>query len=586
VLIGFKEMRKHLIVLATIISAVVLFSPRVRAHNDVNDFVINDFHANYKLFNDVNGGRATVSEKLQINFSSQNRGILRAIPIDYQEKPVKLNIKSVLRDGVSEPYSIYRQANNEVLKIGNANKTITGNHIYEIQYEMTNIISFHNNFDEWYWDINGDQWQQQFLKVSGEVELPNGWDAGELPDASCYTGSFGEHASACNISKTSSGYTFSSTKPLNANETLTVAVPLKKGIFTPRTRTDLYRENRKQLVGVGVGLLLSLIIFLLWLKWGRDYRGRGVIVPEYQPPKNLAPAEVGMLYDYRVDGRDLTATIIDLAIRGYIKIHDDSFKLLGIFKKRRFSLELVKVDISKIKLYEKLLLEGIFDPYVTGTKIEIAKIDKQKMYSSVIDVRSQIKNSLIKKYGLIEKSPIIPIIAMWGIAIVAFILAKSKGLDWGWVVGAFLTIGTATILSSLMSRRSHAGVEMLEKIDGLKLFMDTAEKDRLKMMQSIDRPYAEPSKTVYLFEELLPFAIALGVEKSWAKQFENIYKQPPEWYGGNISNFNAMTFTSSVASGLSSINTNFTKSTSSSSSGSGGGGFAGGGGGGGGGGGW
>ena len=157
---------------------------------------------------------------------------------------------------------------------------------------------------------------------------------------------------------------------------------------------------------------------------------------------------------------------------------------------------------------------------------------------------------------------------------------------WGWALGMALA-GAASILSLVfMKRRSHAGVESYEHIKGLKLYMDTAEKDRLKMMQSVDRPYAEPSPTVELFEKLLPYAVALGVEQSWAKQFENIYREQPQWYSGNTAGFNTVYFASSLASGISSMNTSFYTSTSSSSSGSGGGGFSGGGGGGGGGGGW
>ena len=118
------------------------------------------------------------------------------------------------------------------------------------------------------------------------------------------------------------------------------------------------------------------------------------------------------------------------------------------------------------------------------------------------------------------------------------------------------------------------------------MYMETAEKDRLAMTQSVDRPFAEPSHTVELFEKLLPYAVALGVEKSWSKQFENIYREEPSWYTGNYGTFNAVYFANTLGSSVSALNSNFTTSTSSSGSGSGGGGFAGGGGGGGGGGGW
>jgi uncharacterized membrane protein len=121
---------------------------------------------------------------------------------------------------------------------------------------------------------------------------------------------------------------------------------------------------------------------------------------------------------------------------------------------------------------------------------------------------------------------------------------------------------------------------MYEKVLGLKLYMNTTQKDRLKMLQSTDRPYAEPTKTVELFEKLLPFAVALGVEKSWSKQFQSILTEPPSWYSGStIVGFNA----SQLASGIGSATQTFSSSVESRSSSSGG---SGGGGGGGGGGGW
>lgn len=104
-------------------------------------------------------------------------------------------------------------------------------------------------------------------------------------------------------------------------------------------------------------------------------------------------------------------------------------------------------------------------------------------------------------------------------------------------------------------------------------------------MQSVERPYAEPSKTVNLFESLLPYAVAMGVEKSWAKQFDDIYKEQPDWYQGS-GTFTGNRLASGLSSGIGAMNSSFSHSTSSSSSGSGGGGFSGGGGGGGGGGGW
>ncbi len=559
--------------------------PTVRA--DVDDFVVNDFHARYELSNDSHGGRMTVTETIRVTFSDQNHGILRAIPTDYRNNSLRLSVLAVKRDGREEPYSTYGQANNEVLKIGDVGKTITGSHTYEIQYEMKNIIAFFDEYDEWYWDINGDQWHQPFQKVSGEVIMPAGWRTEGIPTASCYTGKSGSTQSICNITKTESGYTFASTMPLGPNETLTVATPFQKGLFTPRDRADWYHDNIWQFVGLGAGAALSLVAFRQWWRWGRDYKGRGVIVPEYEPPKNLSPAEVGLLNDYSVDSRDLTATLIDLAVRGYIKIYDEQTKTLGIFKSRKFKLELTNEKVGNLKHHERSLLQAVFKQMVKGTTQGIATINKSEMQAAVTSIRSRLKDTLTKEYGLIEESPLRPRLVVWGILVISFTaFVPITNAGWGWIVGTIVAGIVSLACGIFMTRRSHAGLAAYEKIKGLKLYMDTAEKDRLAMMQSVDRPFAEPSHTVDLFEKLLPYAVALGLEKSWAKQFENIYREPPSWYAGNYTAFNTVYFANSLAGGVSAFNSSFSTSTSSSSSGSGGGGFAGGGGGGGGGGGW
>jgi uncharacterized membrane protein YgcG len=579
---GIQRIYFCLVLLLT--AGLLLFAPKASA--DVKDFVINDFQGRYELFNDTHAGRLQVTETIQVTFSDQNHGILRAIPTDYRGHSVRLDVESVKRDGDHEGYTTYRQANNEVLKIGNAEKTITGPHTYEIRYQLKNVIAFFDDHDEWYWDINGDQWDQPFQKVRGEVIMPHGWNDEGLSTPSCYTGKFGSTNAFCDITRTSSGYTFSSRQQLGPRETLTVATPFQKGLFTPRDRTDWYRDNVWQLAGLATAVAFSLVAFGQWWRWGKDYKGSGIVVPEYKPPKDLTPAEVGLLNDYRVDSRDLSATIIDLAIRGYIKIHDEEKKRFGLFKSHKFSLELANENTGPLKAHEKTLLKALFKQMVKGTTQDLSTINKAEVQSAVGTIRSSLKKSLTHHYGLLEEKPTSALITLWGIGILFAIILISVPTGWGWKLGAVIACASALISGLLLRRRSHAGVKMYEHIKGLELYMKTAEKDRLKMMESVDRPYAEPSHTVEFFEKLLPFAVALGVENSWAKQFENIYREPPGWYSGNYATFNAVYFTHSLASGVSAFNSSFSTSTSSSGSGSGGGGSAGGGGGGGGGGGW
>lgn len=579
-------MKKVFGILIAAFLAVLFVAPRAYAASD--DTTITDFKGHYQLFNDVHGGRMTVTESYEVTFTDniEKHGLIRAIPMSYKDNSLRLDIQSIKRDGKDEPYSTSEQNDNKVLRIGAADVLVKGRHSYEIKYEMKNIISFYDKFDEWYWDINGDQWEHPFLNVSGEVVLPEGWTPDNLPTPSCFTGKFGQTTSACKLTRTATGYKFSTDNALASRENLSVAIPFQKGLFIPRDNTDIFRENIGQIVGLIAGLGLTTVTFVQWRRWGKDHPGQGTIIPEYNPPKNLSPAEVGLLHDYTVDGKDLTATIIDLAIRGYLTIKQEDKTTLGIFKSKEFTLAIKKSDLSGLRAHEKSLLEGLFSKIAVGQKVQVKSVDKTKMYKVVTDIRKQLKDDLTKKYGLFEETPMKAWAVLIGIGIVSFVVVILGHPGWGWIVG-FGIAGASTILFGiLMRRRSHAGQKMYDDIQGLKLYMNTAEKDRLKMLESVDRPYTEPTKDVVFFEKLLPFAIALGVEKTWAEQFDNIYREPPTWYSGNMATFNTVYFTNSLASGISSFNTTFTTSTSSSSSGSGGGGFSGGGGGGGGGGSW
>lgn len=157
----------------------------------VQDFVVNDFSASYKLDNTDPQGHMKIVENIKLNFSGQNRGIYRAIPIKYGDLDTNPDILNVYRDDSPEPYISYEENGNLVIKIGSSDKIITGEHEYKIEYEVENVIKFYKDYDELYWDINGDQWEQNFLSVNAGVES----DA-TLKDSKllCYTGNYGSES--------------------------------------------------------------------------------------------------------------------------------------------------------------------------------------------------------------------------------------------------------------------------------------------------------------------------------------------------------------------------------------------------------
>lgn len=569
------------------VAAFVSIAVSPLAAQGVNDFVIHDFMGRYHISDDVAGGRLTVQESIQLTFSGSNRGILRAIPKKNRGIDVKLRVTEVSRDGTREQFTTYGDANgNTVIRIGDPDVFITGPHTYDIRYELSRgVVNKFDNYDEWYWDINGTGWSQTFERVRGEVTADPGIFL-EPAQTACYTGVSGQTEQSCTIEPTEQGFSFAASRALRGGETLTVAIGLRP-VFEAYGFRHWAQDNIFQFVGVGVGLAVFLWAWSVWRRHGKDYAGRGTIIPEYEPPKGLTPTEVGLIADYQLHGRDITATLIDLAVRKYLVIHDDFKKRFGIFSSHDFSLELKNDDFSKLRMHEQRLLNAIFTKKQIGEIAHIKDIQRTKMSQDIQLLRKDLLAELTREHGLFEptgKKWSLIFIVLGSILPIIFIFFGSQP---GWVIGAVIAMASLFGFGAFMQRRTHAGVEAYEKAKGLELYMKTAESDRMAMMQSVDRPYTEPAKTYDLFEKLLPYAVALGVEKSWAKQFDGLFDKSPDWYQGNaVNSFHATAFASNLTNGLSSMNQSFSAQSGSSGSGSAGGGSAGGGGGGGGGGGW
>lgn len=581
-------MKKLLLIL--LLPLILINIHPARAHADTQDFVIHNFSADYYLTNDDKQGSLHIVEKIDLTFNDYNHGILRAIPKKYKNSQLKLKINSVKYRSVQPAkYTTYSENGNTVLKIGDPTTTITGPQSYEIDYTLQNVISFYETYDELYWDINGDEWQQKFEKVSVRLHLPTGLKLGNN-ETLCYAGFYGSIGNECSVTTNGNVITVSTNVALDSYETLSVVVGFEKGYFAVGTWYERVQENAGLLALIlGVPLVVGGFAFRHWHKNGRDPKGRGTIVPEYEAPDGLSPIEVGTLTDFKTDNSDVTATIIDLAVRGYIKIIEEKKKKIGK-DKLTYTLEVVNKDLSQLNAYEAKLIRELFGFVEIGKQVKLEDF-KNKFSQTAETIRKNVGEDLTKS-GYFNKNPHkASFLLSAGGALFLAVFSFGRTMGGAASVGLILAALPCLVFGILMPSRTLKGVLAKEKILGLKLYLETAEKDRIKMLQSPDAAYASdheaPKKTVNLFEKLLPYAMVLGVEKKWAEQFKDIYQTPPQWYSGNWTTFNAALLVSNISGSMAAAtNVAFSAPRSSGSSGFGGGGFSGGGGGGGGGGGW
>lgn len=569
---------------------------------DTNNFVINSFDTNYYLQkSNKNVASMRVVEKIVATYPDydQNHGIIRAIPNEYKDNDLNIKIQAVVNEqGRPYQYSTSESNNNTVLKIGDPNTYVHGKTTYIISYLVSNFITFEGSHDEFYWDVNGDEWAQPIDKVSATIHVPK--SVGKLKETlkKCYEGAYGEQDSNCKIKISNSDNMQTvkvSASKLNPYQTLTFVLGFEKGTFQPDKLALIYKRIFMLLIIASALLpifITLLVVILKWRKRGRDPKGRGVIVPQYIAPKDLDVILADVILNERLTTNAISAGIIELAISKFIIIHEiKKDKLIG--SKTEYELELIKKEYPHSAQLKEIIVMLFGSTSSIGDKVNMS--EKKNAYYK--DVQSLGKSTTSKAssegYFAVDPSKAktsfnTVAILMLVIGILVMFTGIGIPLGIGLIVSSILTF----IASNAMPARTIKGVEVRDCLLGLKEYIKLAEAERLKYLQSPKgvKQYGNPKSTkskVKLFEKLLPYAMLFGLEKDWAKEFEDIYNQPPDWYQGNYRNFNAAYLASSLNSFSANSTSSFSPPSSSGSSGfSSGGGFSGGGGGGGGGGGW
>lgn len=592
---------------------------------------IDSFDVDIKINQDAS---LNVSEEIKYDFgNAQKHGIFRTIPIKYKARGGNYNlrlsdIKVTDEKGVSYNFQKSFPGNNIEIKIGDSDKFVTGEKTYVINYKIKRAINYFENQDELYWNVTGNEWPVSIEKASALIILPEAVSVGSL-QLKCFAGSYGSSAGCSGGDGLVNGnnINFSQSK-LSAGEGMTVAVGFPKNLVNKPGRTELFLETLKDNWILFLPLAVFIILFYLWYTRGRDPAGRGTIIAQFEAPDKLTPAEIGTIMDEKVQNKDITAEIINLAVRGYLKITRlEKDKLF--FKSTDYLLEKLKEESDLENEYEKILLEGLFKKKNTKKSIKdikeaLEKIKKSgeenfvsKMLVNILEPAvslseregqagnekdkkvvklSDLANSFYKDLektkkelyktvlhkGYFSKNPkkVRGLYITIGI-IILFLSFFAAGIFGGLGVASFIISGLLTIIFGLfMPAKTRKGVLVKEHILGLKQYLSVAEKDRIEFHNA-------PEKNPKRFEKLLPYAMALGVEKEWAKQFKNIYDKQPDWYSGSgAASFNALALTHSLDDFSSSANTTLASKPSSASGGGSrfsgggsGGGFGGGGGG-------
>lgn len=563
-----------------------------------------------------------ITENIQCNFLENRHGIFRTIPIENQVKRTD-GTSSVTRAKISniqcsDNMSTSVDNGSYVIKIGDEDKTFSGNKDYLISYEYDLGKDQCVGADEFYFNVIGQYWDTTIENVTFSIEMTDDIDESKL---GMVYGKNGEQKTK-NLNYYIDGnviHGILENVKLKENEGVTVRYELPEGYFE-------YVEpvHWMPYFAIGCAVLALMLAFVFWLIFGRDKKV--VPVVNFHSPDGLNSLEAAYSYKGSVEDKDVVSLIVYLAQKGYLTIKEEEKNGFILCKRKNYDGD---------KECERVFLEGLFSrcDVVTNKELRLSFSTTNTKLKSMYNSK-QAKKKLFYANSL-NKTPWI-----WALSLLAYVFAAYKPLDEYYFSGlvaliaplfagilinvavasvfgpgkkkrffgllvSFLTFMffaaliyyvliddalkfmtpiyeisffVCVVLSMVsmffccfMSKRTPYGTRILGELEGFKEFLKTAELDKLRELVNEEPEY---------FYNILPFTYVFDLDTTWVKKFEDITVEKPDWYTGNNSTFSVSSFSSFMSSTVS------TASSSVSTSSGGGGGSSGGGSGGGGGGSW
>lgn len=615
--------------------------------------VIHDFASEIRI-DASGGMRVHESIEVKAEGKQIRHGIYRDFPTDYRDRlgnhyRVGFEILAVKRDGHPEPYHTERRRNGVRIYLGDANTMVSkGVHRYEIRYATNRQLGFFDDHDELYWNVTGNGWRFPIRHASAQLRLPGHLSTSMLT-LEAYTGPQGARGRAYRAwTDTEGSAHFETNTTLNAGEGLTIVVGWPKGVVHAPTRGEqlhwFLADNRSAVTGViGLGLLLAYYL-VAWWRVGRDPEA-GVIIPRYTPPDGLSPAAMRFIRHMGYDNKAFTAAVIDLAVKGVLRIeeHDKSYTLTRTAERPATSPGEERLATELFRTGSQLIIEQTNHHALQRAREAHKKLLKREYEKRYFMVNGRylvpgVLASLLTLFVMVmqtgtgEHRFIAGFLTLWlsGWSAAVLFLLHSTWQGWRALIsggGTTITALRTTLISAvfigfelfamagliteagitlplilvlavainvlfyqLLKAPTRLGRQLLDRIDGFRLYLSVAEGEELALKHP-------PEKTPALFERYLPYALALDVEQAWAERFADVLGQvqadgrsstayQPAWYRGSGWQRGGLPALAGTLGGAMTGAIAAASTTPGSSSGGGGGGFSGGGGGGGGGGGW
>ena len=597
----------------------------------VDDFEFESYFADYFLSRDADGhSKLKTVETFVVTFPAfdQNRGMIRAIPNDYDGVPLRTSVQSVVdENGSAVPFEIIVSGGFTELALGTED-FVHGRTTYTITYTQENVVRAFADTqdDEFYWDTNGTGFAQPFGSVGARVHVDPALTEFLTGDVACYYGTQGS-TDTCEIARETGGEadgdaeTFvANVRQLGAGENLTVVIGFTLGTFVqvpaeyPEDQFIAQPIQDPPWWATAGGIVIAILSILgagFTIVWRfitpASAKGRGIIIPQYTVPKGINVLEAADIAGRTYTG--VSAQIVSFAVRGKLRILDYPVTSSNA----KFTLQLL--DTSGVDDLELALLAALFrnEGLVVGAVREVGVIDDAAARAvSTVQIRARsrvLERGLKEKRSgraglLISLGTFFLIFAAVGLVVASAFFSSFSGWSFFAAFVAFVAVFVGVAFARRPPALTADGAEHRDYLLGMRDYLTLAEADRFRMLQSPEGAervrleglnIANPAEKVKLYEKLLPFAVLWGIEKEWAKELTLGYGDvAPDWFVTSGA-FNVVSFSNALNTFSHTAIVRTTPTTSSGSSwsgssggsfsgGSSGGGFSGGGGGGGGGG--
>jgi uncharacterized membrane protein len=510
--------------LRTLLLVVLAASPAV-----AREYSVQSFNAQITVKTD---GTIEVTEIIETKFVGSYHGIYRTIPVEYTNEQGLNYTLFVEPLGVTDDdfhalkYEESRQGRNLKFKITvpgaqDATRTVI------IRYRVVDALRFFEDHDELYWNVTGNEWAVPIQSARAQIELPAGVTGLR---AIAYTGVFGSRTQDADVAINGNTVTIKAKHPLSFHGGLTAVVGWDKGIvYEPGASEKIALFLRSNWPLFLPFVALAIMLYLWWTR-GRDPE-RDSITVQYEPPDKLTPAECGTLVDNEASMRDITATLVDLAVKGFITIEQtDESHLLGLTHSKGyvFHLKQPATQGDAARPHEREMLAGLFDDGA-NTSVKLSDL-QNSFYTHLPAIRDRIFNSLMADgYYLHRPDTVRAAYIGAGVVLGALLVVGGGALGVAtgvarltWTIAGVLTGAVVCIVGWFMPAHTIQGARTYAKVLGFEDFLGRVESDRIEKLE----------KTPELFEKFLPYAMALHVEKKWVQAFAGIAMQPPQWYQG------------------------------------------------------